>query len=337
VSGPEIPAPHALEVRNLRTSFFTRHGILRAVDHVSFTLKPRERLAIVGESGSGKSVTALSIMRLVRPPGRIESGEILVNGRSVLAMSERELQAMRGSEVAMIFQDPMTSLNPVHTVGNQIAEAIHLHQDISKREARRMAVELLGSVQIPNPEACLNDYPHQFSGGMRQRVMIAAALANDPAVLIADEPTTALDVTTQTQVLALLDELCTAHGTGVLLITHDLGMVAGFCDRTMVMYGGRIMESGPTSSLFRSPLHPYTIGLLESLPPAAADVEELIPIPGEPPDPRRLPTGCVFQSRCRFRGERSERERPELREIEPSHHAACHYVEDIRTAAATIR
>jgi len=322
----------ALEVRELRTSFQTRRGIVRAVDGVSFALERGERLAVVGESGSGKSVTALSIMRLVRPPGRIESGDVLVNGRSVLALGERELQAMRGAEAAMIFQDPLTSLNPVHTIGKQIVEAIRLHRDVSRAAARREAVELLRAVQIPHADARLDDYPHQFSGGMRQRVMIAAALANDPAVLIADEPTTALDVTTQTQILDLLDELCAAHGTAVLLITHDLGMVAGFCDRTLVMYGGRVMETGTTSALFHRPLHPYTIGLLESLPPADEDVVELTPIPGEPPDPRRLPPGCVFQTRCRFRGELSERERPALREVEPGHLAACHYAEQVRAA-----
>ncbi|HEY2937702.1 MAG TPA: ABC transporter ATP-binding protein, partial [Gaiellaceae bacterium] len=322
----------ALEVRELRTSFHTRRGIVRAVDGVSFSLERGERLAIVGESGSGKSVTALSIMRLVRPPGRIDSGDVLVQGRSVLALGERELQALRGSEVAMIFQDPLTSLNPVHTIGKQIVEAIRLHRDVSRAAARREAVELLRAVQIPHADGRLDDYPHQFSGGMRQRVMIAAALANDPAVLIADEPTTALDVTTQTQILELLDELCAAHGTAVLLITHDLGMVAGFCDRTLVMYGGRVMETGTTSALFHRPLHPYTIGLLESLPPADADVVELTPIPGEPPDPRRLPPGCVFQTRCRFRGELSERERPALREVEPGHLAACHYAEQVRAA-----
>jgi oligopeptide/dipeptide ABC transporter ATP-binding protein len=322
----------ALEVRELRTSFHTRRGIVRAVDGVSFSLERGQRLAVVGESGSGKSVTALSIMRLVRPPGRIESGDVLVNGRSVLALGERELQAMRGAEAAMIFQDPLTSLNPVHTIGKQIVEAIRLHRDVSRAAARREAAELLRAVQIPHADARLDDYPHQFSGGMRQRVMIAAALANDPAVLIADEPTTALDVTTQTQILELLDELCAAHGAAVLLITHDLGMVAGFCDRTLVMYGGRVMETGTTSALFHRPLHPYTIGLLESLPPADADVVELTPIPGEPPDPRRLPPGCVFQTRCRFRGELSERERPALREVEPGHLAACHYAEQVRAA-----
>jgi oligopeptide/dipeptide ABC transporter ATP-binding protein len=322
----------ALEVRELRTSFHTRRGIVRAVDGVSFSLERGERLAVVGESGSGKSVTALSIMRLVRPPGRIESGDILVNGRSVLALGERELQAMRGAEAAMIFQDPLTSLNPVHTIGKQIVEAIRLHRDVSRAAARREAVELLRAVQIPHADARLDDYPHQFSGGMRQRVMIAAALANDPAVLIADEPTTALDVTTQTQILDLLDELCAAHGTAVLLITHDLGMVAGFCNRTLVMYGGRVMETGTTSALFHRPFHPYTIGLLESLPPADEGVVELTPIPGEPPDPRRLPPGCVFQTRCRFRGELSERERPALREVEPGHLAACHYAEQVRAA-----
>jgi oligopeptide/dipeptide ABC transporter ATP-binding protein len=327
----------ALEVRDLHTSFHTRRGIVRAVDGVSFELTRGERLAIVGESGSGKTVTALSIMRLVRPPGRIESGDIVVNGRSVLALAERELQAMRGAEVAMIFQDPMTSLNPVHTLGKQIVEAIRLHRPVGKNAGRREAVELLRSVQIPHAEARIDDHPHQFSGGMRQRVMIAIALANDPAVLIADEPTTALDVTTQTQILELLDELCAAHGTAVLLITHDLGMVAGFCDRTIVMYGGRVMESGPTGSLFRSPLHPYTIGLLESLPPSAEGVDELTPIPGEPPDPRFLPLGCVFESRCRFRGERSSLERPELREIEPGHRAACHYAEQVRDSVGTRR
>jgi oligopeptide/dipeptide ABC transporter ATP-binding protein len=323
----------ALEVRDLRTVFHTRGGVIRAVDGVSFSLARGDRLAIVGESGSGKSVTALSIMRLVRPPGRIAGGDVLVRGHSVLGLGDRALRALRGSELAMIFQDPFTSLNPVHTVGKQLVEAIRLHRDISKAKARRRAAELLTSVHIPHAEARLDDYPHQFSGGMRQRVMIAMALANDPAVLIADEPTTALDVTTQTQILALLDELCSAQGTAIVLITHDLGMVAGFCERTIVMYGGRVMESGRTATLFRAAAHPYTIGLLESLPPSGEDVEELTPIPGEPPDPRRLPAGCVFQPRCRFRGERSELERPELREVAPGHEAACHYIERVRELA----
>jgi oligopeptide/dipeptide ABC transporter ATP-binding protein len=285
-------------------------------------------LAIVGESGSGKSVTALSIMRLIPAPGRIESGDIIVNGGSVLARNDFELRQMRGFEVAMVFQDPLTALNPVHTVGAQLTEAIRLHQRVSMAVARRMAADLLGSVQVPPSR--LDDYPHNFSGGMRQRVMIAMAIANDPAVLIADEPTTALDVTTQAQILELLDQLCAAHQAAVLLITHDLGVVAGFCDRTIVMYGGRVMESAATATLLQSPAHPYSLGLLESHPRSEGDVEALVPIPGQPTDPLALPSGCVFHERCRFRRERCVRERPMLRAIGPHQEVACHFAEEIR-------
>jgi peptide/nickel transport system ATP-binding protein len=326
--GQAVAAHPALDVQELATSFFTPSGEVQAVDGVTFALQRGKRLAIVGESGSGKSVTALSIMGLVPPPGRVVQGEVLVNGRSVLAMSDRSLRKLRGSEVAMIFQDPMTSLNPVHTIGSQIVEMIRLHRPVSRTEAEELTVDLLRSVHIPQPETRLNDYPHQFSGGMRQRVMIAMALANNPAVLIADEPTTALDVTTQAQILELLDELCQVHNAAVLLITHNLGVVSGFCDRVIVMYGGRVMEAADNAELFGRPLHPYTLGLLGSLPKSDTSRADLTPIPGEPPDPRALPEGCVFFDRCTVRRDRCRLERPALRRLGAGRYIACHFVED---------
>ena len=295
---------HLLEVRNLATQFPTREGLVRAVDGVSFYLDRGELLGLVGESGCGKSITALSIMRLVAPPGKIVNGEILFGGRDLLKISNREMRDVRGNDIAMIFQDPMTSLNPVFTVGEQIAEALRLHRKLSRADARKAAVEAMREVSIPDPELRVNDYPHQLSGGMRQRVMIAMALACDPKLLIADEPTTALDVTIQAQFLELLANLRQTRELAVLLITHDLGVVAEVADRVAVMYTGKIVEESPVDELFARPKHPYTEGLLRSVPKLTAkDVvkqERLQTIEGMVPRPNALPPGCHFEPRCPY-------------------------------------
>src|SRR5690606_30058878 len=291
-----------LEVENLRTYFYTDEGVARAVDGVSFSLEAGEALGIVGESGSGKSVTSLSILRLVPdPPGRIEPGSsIRLRGEELLALPERRMRHVRGNDIAMIFQEPMTSLNPVHTVGAQIVESLRVHRRTGKREAWRRAVELLGLVGIANPEERVHAYPHQLSGGMRQRVMIAMALACEPDVLIAGEPTAALDVTIQAQILELIDELRQRLGTAVLLITHDLGVVAEVCDRVVVMYGGQVMEQGTVEQIFRDPRHPYTEGLLAAIPRLGEPVERLRVIPGNVPGPTAWPQACRFHPRCPY-------------------------------------
>src|SRR5215813_7599267 len=294
-----------LEVRNLKTFFSTRRGEVRSVDDVSFTLERGETLSLVGESGCGKSVTALSIMRLVSPPGRIVGGEIFFEGRDLLKLGEAEMRAIRGDDIAMIFQDPMTSLNPVYTVGDQIAEAVRLHRKVSKKEAWDQAVEGMRDVAIPAPWTRARSYPHEMSGGMRQRVMIAMALACDPKLLIADEPTTALDVTIQAQVLELLNNLRRTRELAVLLITHDLGVVAEVADRVAVMYTGKIVEESPVAALFARPKHPYTEGLLRSVPKLnPKDVvgrERLQTIEGTVPKATALPPGCHFEPRCPYR------------------------------------
>ncbi len=288
-----------LEVKNLVTEFATSEGVVRAVDDVSFKLSPGKTLGIVGESGCGKSVTSLSIMRLIQaPPGRIASGEILYKGKDLLKFSPEQMRKIRGNEISMIFQEPMTSLNPVYTIGNQIMEAILLHQDVSKAEARNRAIEMLKLVGIPAPERRIDDYPHQLSGGMRQRVMIAMAISCNPHVLIADEPTTALDVTIQAQILDLLKELQTRVGMAMILITHDLGVVAEVADEVMVMYAGRVVEHTDVHSLFSSPKHPYTRGLLGSIPKLGQGSKRLEAIPGIVPNLLQLPVGCRFQERC---------------------------------------
>jgi len=296
---------HLLEVENLATHFPTRAGLVRAVDGVSFHLDRGELLGLVGESGCGKSITALSIMRLIAPPGKIVAGEILLEGRNLLQVSNSEMRAVRGNDIAMIFQDPMTSLNPVFTVGEQIAEALRLHRNLSRREARQGAIEAMREVSIPDPALRASDYPHQLSGGMRQRVMIAMALACDPRVLIADEPTTALDVTIQAQILELLSGLRKTRELAVLLITHDLGVVAEVAERVAVMYTGRIVEQSPVDELFARPKHPYTEGLLRSVPRLTAkDVAKaarLQTIEGTVPKPTALPKGCHFEPRCDYR------------------------------------
>ncbi|HAL29979.1 MAG TPA: peptide ABC transporter ATP-binding protein [Coriobacteriia bacterium] len=316
-----------LEVTNLKTHFTTRDGVVRAVDGVTFEVKEGHTLAIVGESGSGKSVTALSLMRLIPdPPGKIVEGQIMLRGESVLGMNDSAVRSMRGDRIAMIFQDPMTSLNPVFRVGYQIGEALRIHKGMTRKQADARAVEMLDLVGIPNPAQRARDYPHQFSGGMRQRAMIAMALACDPDILIADEPTTALDVTIQAQILELMIELQQRQGTAIIMITHDLGVVADMANDVMVMYAGKQVEYGKADEVFYRPLHPYTWGLLASLP--RHDVDEkgtLLPIEGQPPSLIDVPPGCAFHPRCPYAQERCKREIPELREVAPAHLAACHF------------
>src|SRR5687767_10178369 len=297
--------PHLLEVKDLQTHFPTRSGLVRAVDGVSFHLDQGELLGLVGESGCGKSITALSVMRLIAPPGRIVNGEIRFLGTNLLELSDAEMRQMRGDDIAMIFQDPMTSLNPVFTVGEQIAEALRLHRQMSRKQAREATIEAMREVAIPDPARRLDDYPHQLSGGMRQRVMIAMALACNPKLLIADEPTTALDVTIQAQILELLNDLRKQRELAVLLITHDLGVVAEVADRVAVMYTGRIVEESPVEELFARPKHPYTEGLLRSVPKLTSEHvakrERLETIEGVVPSPTDLPPGCHFAPRCQHR------------------------------------
>ncbi len=322
-------AENLLEVNNLKTYFFTRGGVVKAVDDVSFTIKPGETLGVVGESGCGKSVTALSVMRLVaEPPGKIVDGEILFNGENILEKSQDELTNLRGSKISMIFQDPMTSLNPVFTVGYQIAETVKRHRkDVNNDQAWKRAVEMLDLVRIPDARRRARNYPHEFSGGMRQRVMIAIALACNPQLLIADEPTTALDVTIQAQILELMKGLSHEFGTAVMLITHDLGVVAGTCEHVNVMYAGHVVESAPVRQIFETPAHPYTVGLLNSIPrldePRGS---RLTPIQGQPPDLTDPPPGCPYAARCPKVQDRCRRERPELQPVGRGEQvAACFY------------
>jgi oligopeptide transport system ATP-binding protein len=318
-------AENILEINNLKTHFFTEDGVVKAVDGISFELKKGETLGIVGESGSGKSITALSIMRLVpSPPGKIIDGEIFFKGNNFLEFSEKEMRDVRGNEVAMIFQDPMSSLNPVIKVGEQIAEAIRLHLKLSKKEAWRRAIKMLEKVGIPEAEIRANSYPHEFSGGMRQRAMIGMALSCNPELLIADEPTTALDVTIQAQILDLMDNLKTEFNTAIIMITHDLGVVSEVCDKVLVMYAGNPVEYTDVDTLFKSPKHPYTKGLLKSIPSVDDDRVRLDPIEGLPPDLRYLPKGCNFQERCDEKMEVCENNHPQLVEVEPGHFVACH-------------
>ena len=315
-----------LEVRNLTTKFFTEDGVSTVVADASFDLRPGEALGLVGESGCGKSMTALSIMRLVPgPTGRITGGQVLLDGKDLLKLDNAGMRRVRGSEIGMIFQDPMTSLNPVLTIGRQIMEPIEIHLHLNQKAARKRAIELLDLVGIPDAPTIVDNYPHQLSGGMRQRVMIAMALSCDPRVLIADEPTTALDVTIQAQILDLIQRLRKELGMAVILITHDLGVVAGIADKINVMYAGHIIESGTVSEIFEHPRHPYTLGLLRSIPRLDQPrLDKLVPIDGLPPDLLDPPPGCPFQPRCPFAIDRSAHERPELREVRPGHLAACH-------------
>ncbi len=320
-----------LEVQDLRTHFYTRAGVVRAVDGISFSVEAGETVGIVGESGCGKSVTALSVMRLVPdPPGRIVSGQILLNDdgkvRDLAKVPESEIREVRGNVVSMIFQDPMTSLNPVLTIGFQIAEPLIVHQRMTEGEARRHVVDLLDQVGIPAARSRLDDYPHQFSGGMRQRVMIAMAMACRPKLLIADEPTTALDVTIQAQILDLIVRLNREIGTAVIMITHDLGVVAELCKRVIVMYAGKIVETAPAERLYETPNHPYTMGLLRSVPRLGSEVKrKVVPIRGLPPDLVAPPPGCRFQPRCSRAQIRCKENEPELAAVAPDHLAACWY------------
>ena len=324
-----------LDVRDLHTYFLTDAGVARAVNGLSLAVHEGERVGLVGESGSGKSVTALSIMRLIDPPaGRIVNGEIRFRGRDLLALTEPELRKLRGGEIAMIFQDPMTSLDPVFTIGDQLVETIVLHRRIGKRAARKVAAEALDAVRIPQAAKRLADYPHQLSGGMRQRVVIAIALSCEPALLIADEPTTALDVTTQAQILELLGGIARDRGTAVVLITHDLGIVAGFCDRVEVMYAGRVVEGAAAEEIYERPLHPYTWGLLGSVARLdRARTGRLRAIRGAPPSPLTVHAGCAFHARCDFANDLSGCEVPLLRPIAAGHHAACHRAGELELSA----
>ncbi|HEX5546086.1 MAG TPA: ABC transporter ATP-binding protein [Ktedonobacterales bacterium] len=315
-----------LEVKNLQTHFYTRSGVAKAVEDVSFTLNESETLGLVGESGCGKSVTSLSIMRLISPPGKVVGGEILYKGDDILDMDQEDLYKLRGGQIAMIFQDPMTSLNPVLPIGFQIAEAVKAHLKMDDTAAMNRAAEMLDRVRIPEARRRLKDYPHQFSGGMRQRVMIAIALSCNPQILIADEPTTALDVTIQAQVLDLMKGLATEFRTATLLITHDLGVVAGTCDRVCVMYAGRVVETAPTAAIFKTPAHPYTQALLAAVPrPEQQRGERLAAIGGQPPNLVNLPPGCPFAPRCRKAQPRCRQELPLLENVGPNQRAACFY------------
>ncbi len=315
-----------LDVRNLQTNFLTRGGVVRAVDGVSWDVAEGETVALVGESGCGKSVTALSIMRLVAPPaGRIVGGQVLFKGRDLLTLGEEAMRRVRGREIGMVFQEPMTSLNPVLTIGRQVTEGLEIHLGLSAADARRRAEELLVMVGISDPARRLKQYPHQFSGGMRQRMMIAMALACNPSLVLADEPTTALDVTIQAQILELMKDLSRRLGVAMLIITHNLGVVARYADRVNVMYAGKIVERGTAREIYSAPRHPYTLGLLRSVPrldePRRA---RLAPIEGQPPDLTRLPPGCAFAPRCGFRVERCAREVPPLTAVDGTGHvSAC--------------
>jgi len=315
-----------LDVRDLHTTFRTDDGLVKAVDGVSFTVEPGQTLGIVGESGSGKSVTCLTIMGLNDRRSAMTSGQALFKGADLLAMPKNQLRALRGNEISMIFQDPMTSLNPVHTIGRQLVEAVHLHQDVSRSSARSQSLDVLKAVGIPNAERRIDDYPHQFSGGMRQRVMIAMALINHPDLLIADEPTTALDVTTQAQILKLMDTLQKEYGSAIVMITHDLGVVAEIADDVVVMYGAQVVERATAEELFARPSMPYTWGLLGSLPRIDHDVERLAQIPGTPPSLLNPPPGCRFHPRCTYAMSICQSEQPPLASATGSetHLSRCH-------------
>lgn len=314
-----------LEVKDLKTYFFTEEGVTPAVDGLSFTLKDGETLAIVGESGCGKSVTSLSVLRIFpSPPGKIMGGDILYKGESLLKKSEKEMRKIRGNEISMIFQEPLTSLNPVFTVGQQICESLVMHQGMNKKQAREKGTEMLKKVGIPSPEKVIDDYPHQLSGGMRQRVMIAMALACNPSILIADEPTTALDVTIQAQILLLLKELRQKLDMSVILVSHDLGVVANFADRVVVMYAGKVVEEGSVQDVIAHPQHPYTKGLIHSIPRLTQPRDEALHvIPGNIPDLKDMPKGCRFAPRCSLSCERCENEQPQMKEKAAGHSVRC--------------
>ncbi|MFW6268649.1 MAG: ABC transporter ATP-binding protein [Bacillota bacterium] len=320
-----------IDVDNLKTYFYTEEGVVKAVDGVDFEIYPGETLGVVGESGCGKSVTSLSIMGLIEsPPGKIVDGKIIYNDRDLTTLSQPQMREIRGNDISMIFQEPMTSLNPVYTIGDQIAEAMLMHQDISKKEALNKSVELLSKVGIPSPEQRVKEYPHQLSGGMRQRVMIAIALACDPALLIADEPTTALDVTIQAQILELMEDLKQRFNMSIMLITHDLGVIAEVTDRVAVMYAGKIVEYTDIYSLFKNPEHPYTWGLMNSIPKLKQDTDRLEAIPGAVPSPLELPEGCKYNTRCMLADEKCKAREPEIEEINSGHKIRCWHPDRLR-------
>ena len=321
-----------LDVRDLHTHFSTDDGIVKAVDGVDFRVEPGQTVGIVGESGCGKSVTCLSIMGLNEARNTTSTGEVLFEDRNLLTISQHQLRKLRGSEIAMIFQDPMTSLNPVHSIGRQLVETVLLHHDVSRKEAKNRAIESLKEVGIPRAETRINDYPHQFSGGMRQRVMIAMAMINDPKLLIADEPTTALDVTTQAQILTVMQKLQADHGTAIVMITHDLGVVAESADDVVVMYAAKVVEHGSVDTIFKNPQHPYTWGLLGSLPRLDTDVDRLTQIPGQPPSLLNPPQGCRFNPRCPYVMGVCKQKEPELRQVsyEPEHTQRCFLDEETK-------
>ena len=320
-----------LEVNNLRTYFYTDAGTARSVDGVSFSVDRGETLGIVGESGCGKSVTALSVMGLIpKPPGKIEGGEIFFDGENLLEYNEQQMRDVRGNDISMIFQEPMTSLNPVFTVGYQIDEAVILHQNVDKNEAKKRSIEMLQLVGIPAPEQRYGEYPHQLSGGMRQRVMIAMALSCNPKLLIADEPTTALDVTVQAQILELMKHLQENIGMGLIMITHDLGVIAEVCNRVAVMYAGKVVEYADVDAIFYQPRHPYTIGLLKSIPRLGEAVDKLVTIEGTVPPPTDWPKGCHFCTRCEWADDLCWNDEPQLVEIDTGHQVACWHMDKIQ-------
>jgi len=324
-----------LEVKDLKTHFFTMDGVVKAVDGVSYDLEEGETLGLVGESGCGKSVSALSVMRLIpNPPGRIVSGEILLDGEDILKVDMEDMQNIRGAKISMVFQEPMTSLNPVLTVERQLTETLQLHMGMSKEESKREGVNLLARVGIPDPESRIKQYPHQFSGGMRQRVMIAMALSCNPRLIIADEPTTALDVTIQAQILDLMKALTTERGVALIVITHNLGVVARYADRVNIMYAGKVIERGDAREIYANPRHPYTVGLLRSVPrldlPRRAKLD---PIEGQPPDLIHLPGGCSFAPRCKWAVDKCKTDIPELTEAGEGHLSACWRSEDLGPSA----
>ncbi|QUH20988.1 ABC transporter ATP-binding protein [Alkaliphilus sp. B6464] len=313
-----------LEVKNLKTHFYTEDGVVPAVNGVDFNLKPGQTLGIVGESGCGKSITSMSIMRLIpTPPGKIVDGEIIFDDKNIVELSESEMRRIRGNDIAMIFQEPMTSLNPVFTIGSQIMEAIMLHQNMDKKAAREKCIEMLKIVGIPRAEEVVDDYPHQFSGGMRQRAMIAMALSCNPKLLIADEPTTALDVTIQAQIIELMKELKEKLNTAIMLITHDLGVVAEMADHVIVMYAGRVVEEAEVVDLFKKPKHPYTVGLMKSKPSLEGGAKRLDVIPGSVPNPLAMPEGCSFHPRCSHAMEICQSKVPELKSIDTGRKVRC--------------
>ncbi|MFW6264547.1 MAG: ABC transporter ATP-binding protein [Bacillota bacterium] len=321
-----------LELKNLKTYFYTDEGISQAVDGVDFEIYPGETLGIVGESGSGKSVTSLSVMRLIPdPPGKIVDGEILFKGKDLSKVKLSKMQDIRGNEISMIFQEPMTSLNPVYTIGDQISETIIIHQNVNKKEAKIRAIEMLKKVGIPLPEQRVNEYPHQLSGGMRQRVMIAMALSCNPKLLIADEPTTALDVTIQAQILDLMNDLKKNLNMAIMMITHDLGVIAEVADRVVVMYAGKVVEYTDVKTLFKNPAHPYTWGLLNSIPRLDKEVDRLTAIPGVVPSALEFPGGCRYNTRCPLAKEKCFTDEPPLSDYSEGHKTRCWYPEEIKT------